>query len=302
MANDGQNIVKRIQYIAYMETYQRYLTGQCYLMGSLKPTLLDYLQSDLNDRLHFINQRSFHKSPSSTLANTVKVFNQNDLDKSRDNKDSRRIIIVQKPKSRPKIEPGTLTFNLWDQIAHIDLTGVFNLSSVGLRRGFKTSNMASTKEFNKKRIIKPEKRNIGMVFQDYALFPHMTVSKNIGYGITSRKDKNKRVEEVLKLVEMEDYAKRYPHELSGGQQQRIALARALAPEPSLLLMDEPFSSLDHDLQIKIREELRSIIKKAGITSVFVTHNRENCESISDEIIELENGKIKYSQSKTTSLN
>jgi iron(III) transport system ATP-binding protein len=156
--------------------------------------------------------------------------------------------------------------------------------------------------FNKKRIIKPEKRNIGMVFQDYALFPHMTVSKNIGYGITSRKDKNKRVKEVLKLVEMEDYAKRYPHELSGGQQQRIALARALAPEPSLLLMDEPFSSLDHDLQIKIREELRSIIKKAGITSVFVTHNRENCESISDEIIELENGKIKYNQSKTTSLN
>jgi len=159
MANDGQNIVKRIQYIAYMETYQRYLTGQCYLMGSLKPTLLDYLQSDLNDRLHFINQRSFHKSPSSTLANTVKVFNQNDLDKSRDNKDSRRIIIVQKPKSRPKIEPGTLTFNLWDQIAHIDLTGVFNLSSVGLRRGFKTSNMASTKEFNKKRIINQIRHN-----------------------------------------------------------------------------------------------------------------------------------------------
>lgn len=155
--------------------------------------------------------------------------------------------------------------------------------------------------FNNREIIQPENRNIGMVFQDYALFPHMTVEKNIGYGITSRKNKNKRIKEVLKLVEMEDFAKRYPHELSGGQQQRIALARALAPKPSLLLMDEPFSSLDHDLQIKIREELRSIIKKAGITSVFVTHNRENCESISDEIIELEKGKIKYNNHKITSI-
>lgn len=155
--------------------------------------------------------------------------------------------------------------------------------------------------FNNREIIQPENRNIGMVFQDYALFPHMTVEKNIGYGITSRKNKNKRIKEVLKLVEMEDFAKRYPHELSGGQQQRIALARALAPKPSLLLMDEPFSSLDHDLQIKIREELRSIIKKAGITSVFVTHNRENCECISDEIIELEKGKIKYNNHKITSI-
>ena len=81
--------------------------------------------------------------------------------------------------------------------------------------------------FNSREIIQPENRNIGMVFQDYALFPHMTVEKNIGYGITSRKNKNKRIKEVLKLVEMEDFAKRYPHELSGGQQQRIALARAL---------------------------------------------------------------------------
>lgn len=146
--------------------------------------------------------------------------------------------------------------------------------------------------FNESKMIQPENRNIGMVFQDYALFPHMTVEKNIGYGISSNKNKSKRIKDVLKLVEMEDYAKRYPHELSGGQQQRIALARALAPKPSLLLMDEPFSSLDYDLQIKIREELRSIIKKAGITSVFVTHNRENCESISDRIIELEQGEIK----------
>lgn len=145
--------------------------------------------------------------------------------------------------------------------------------------------------FNNNTLIKPDKRNIGMVFQDYALFPHMTIEKNIGYGLSSNENKKERIKEVLSLVEMESYKKRYPHELSGGQQQRIALARALAPKPSLLLMDEPFSSLDHDLQIKIREELRAIIKKAGITSVFVTHNRDNCESISDKIIELKSGKI-----------
>jgi len=154
--------------------------------------------------------------------------------------------------------------------------------------------------------LPPFQREINTVFQKYALFPHMNVFENVAFGLKIKKMKkniiDEKVKKILELVNLSGYENRLVTQLSGGQQQRIALARALAPEPSLLLMDEPFSSLDHDLQIKIREELRSIIKKAGITSVFVTHNRENCESISDEIIELENGKIKYSQSKTTSLN
>ncbi|MBH0230477.1 ABC transporter ATP-binding protein [Halobacillus yeomjeoni] len=142
-----------------------------------------------------------------------------------------------------------------------------------------------------RRFVLPEKRGIGMVFQDYALFPHMTVAENIQFGLKgySRKAKKQRVQEVLELINMTSYAKRYPHELSGGQQQRIALARALAPKPSLLLLDEPFSNLDADLQIKIRSELKDIIKKTGITSIFVTHDREDSKAIADRIITMRDG-------------
>ncbi|RCW77265.1 ABC transporter ATP-binding protein [Saliterribacillus persicus] len=141
------------------------------------------------------------------------------------------------------------------------------------------------------RFVLPEKRGIGMVFQDYALFPHMNVYDNIIFGLKKlpRKERKERADEVLELINMVDFKKRYPYELSGGQQQRIALARALAPQPSLLLLDEPFSNLDADLQIKIREELREIIKKAGITSIFVTHDREDANAIADRILRMEHG-------------
>jgi iron(III) transport system ATP-binding protein len=145
--------------------------------------------------------------------------------------------------------------------------------------------------FDQHHFLAPEKRNIGMVFQDYALFPHMSVERNIKYGLSKEVKKDKRVREVLALVNMQGYERRYPHELSGGQQQRIALARAIAPQPELLLLDEPFSSLDFDLQLKIREELKEILKQANMTTILVTHNRENCKSIADEIIELKNGEI-----------
>ncbi|MFC7063315.1 ABC transporter ATP-binding protein [Halobacillus seohaensis] len=139
--------------------------------------------------------------------------------------------------------------------------------------------------------VLPEKRGIGIVFQDYALFPHMTVSENIKFGLKGydRKARKKRIEEVLDLVNMMNFMKRYPHELSGGQQQRIALARALAPKPTLLLLDEPFSNLDADLQIKIRRELKDIIKKTGTTSIFVTHDHEDSHAIADRIITMRDG-------------
>jgi iron(III) transport system ATP-binding protein len=141
--------------------------------------------------------------------------------------------------------------------------------------------------------VLPEKRDIGMVFQDYALFPHMTVADNIGFGLKkmSGKQKKHRISEMLELVNLEEYAHRYPYELSGGQQQRVAIARAVAPEPSLLLLDEPFSNLDAHLQNKIREELNHIIRKTGITSIFVTHDMEDATSIADKIITLEKGEI-----------
>jgi len=146
---------------------------------------------------------------------------------------------------------------------------------------------------NDNTFIMPEKRGIGMVFQDYALFPHMTVAQNIKFGLknTSKNEKNKRLKEMLSLVSLEQYEERYPYELSGGQQQRVALARALAPEPKLLLLDEPFSNLDANLRIKIRRELKDIIKRAGTTSIFVTHDIEDARNISDKVVLIEEGIV-----------
>ena len=139
----------------------------------------------------------------------------------------------------------------------------------------------------------PEQRGLGMVFQDYALFPHLTVEKNIAFGLEkmSRSEKKSRVEKMLSLVNLDDLGKRYPHELSGGQQQRVALARALAPAPKLLLMDEPFSNLDAHLHDKIRNELEQIIRKAGITTIFVTHNKNDALESADQVIVMEKGLI-----------
>ncbi|WP_035166375.1 ABC transporter ATP-binding protein [Caloramator sp. ALD01] len=142
--------------------------------------------------------------------------------------------------------------------------------------------------FNKDIFIEPEKRGIGMVFQDYALFPHMTVEKNVLFGV-GNVDKNERkriLDEVLELVDMKEYKKRYPHELSGGQQQRIAIARALAPKPSLLLLDEPFSNLDAALRKRIRNEIKEILKKSNTTSIFVTHDIEDAKDVADRIVSL----------------
>lgn len=141
------------------------------------------------------------------------------------------------------------------------------------------------------KFVQPEKRKIGLVFQEYALFPHLTVLDNVLYGISKLKDKKKRAQEVLDLVGLEAMAKRYPHQLSGGQQQRVALARALAPEPSLLILDEPFSNLDTMLRTQLRDEVFDIIRKTGVTVLFVTHDTQDALSVADEILILQNGKV-----------
>ncbi|NDV21696.1 ABC transporter ATP-binding protein [Desulfovibrio sp. JC022] len=131
----------------------------------------------------------------------------------------------------------------------------------------------------------PEKRNIGMVFQDYALFPHLTVSENIGFGIEDlpSNEKTGRISELLKTVELDGTGAKYPHELSGGQQQRVALARALAPEPKLLLMDEPFSNLDVALRETLSTEIREILKARSITALMVTHNQNEAFAMADKV-------------------
>ncbi|MGE3538471.1 MAG: ABC transporter ATP-binding protein [Candidatus Tectimicrobiota bacterium] len=142
-------------------------------------------------------------------------------------------------------------------------------------------------------IVPPEQRNIGMVFQDYALFPHMTVSQNIQFGLSRWPAawRRARVHEMLALVGLEALARRYPHELSGGQQQRVALARALAPAPQLLLLDEPFSNLDVHLRQQLRDEVQTILVQAGITTVLVTHDQEEALSLADMLAVLEQGRL-----------
>ena len=139
----------------------------------------------------------------------------------------------------------------------------------------------------------PEQRSIGMVFQDYALFPHMSVQQNLEFGIRNKKKtmRQRKIADLLDLVGLQDCAARYPHELSGGQQQRIALARALAPEPELLLLDEPFSNLDVLFREKLTAEVRNILKFLEITTLLVTHNQHEAFSVADTVGVLFNGKM-----------
>jgi len=153
--------------------------------------------------------------------------------------------------------------------------------------------------------VAAEKRQTGMVFQDYALFPHLTVAENIAFGLKhevkksakgffARKDRSRierRVGEILELVGLVGFEQRYPHQLSGGQQQRISLARALAPQPALILLDEPLSNLDVQVRHRLRGEIRAILKAAGTSAIFVTHDREEALAISDKIAVMRQGKI-----------
>lgn len=147
--------------------------------------------------------------------------------------------------------------------------------------------------FDPKTFVEPQKRNIGFVFQNYALFPHMDIFENITFGIDKYKkeEKQKIVDGLLKLIEMEGYEKRYPHELSGGQQQRIALVRAMALNPELILLDEPFSSIDTMMKSSIQKQLLKILKGSHKTAIIVTHDPYEAMALSDKIIYLENGEV-----------
>lgn len=137
--------------------------------------------------------------------------------------------------------------------------------------------------------IPPEKRRLGMVFQDYALFPHLTVAENVAFGLKKQeKDAAKRLIELVGLTGLE---KRYPYQLSGGQQQRVALARALAPQPPLVLLDEPLSNLDVQVRLRLREEIRDILKATGTSAVFVTHDQEEALAIADLVAVMSKGKL-----------
>ncbi|CAN5896623.1 ABC transporter ATP-binding protein [soil metagenome] len=139
--------------------------------------------------------------------------------------------------------------------------------------------------------VPPESRRVGVVFQEHALFPHLTVAANVAFGLGRRRDRAARRHEVLELVRLGHLADRYPHELSGGEQQRVALARALAPGPALVLLDEPFSSLDTNLRAELRQQTAAVLRSAGTTAVFVTHDQTEALSIGGRVAVMRAGRI-----------
>ena len=141
--------------------------------------------------------------------------------------------------------------------------------------------------------VNPESRGVGMVFQDYSLFPHMSVEKNIAFGIQNlpKLEQQQCITELLKMIDLVGIEKKYPHQLSGGEQQRVALARALAPSPKLLLLDEPFSSLDKNHRDQLVAQVRHILKQTNTTSILVTHNIDEANTLSDKVGKIDNKRL-----------
>ena len=181
-------------------------------------------------------------------------------------------------------------------VSFLGTSGCGKTTTLRMIAGFETPSQG-TITINGKDVtnVPPNRRNVGMVFQSYALFPHMSVSDNIAFGLKIAKqpanDIKLRVAEMLQLIGLEQMGSRYPHQLSGGQQQRVALARAIAIKPQVLLLDEPLSALDAKIRVNLREEIRAIQKRLNITTIYVTHDQEEALSLSDRVVVMNAGNI-----------
>ncbi|NER79559.1 MAG: ABC transporter ATP-binding protein [Leptolyngbya sp. SIO1D8] len=206
--------------------------------------------------------------------------------------------------SAPAVDGVSLTLETGDLLGLLGPSGCGKTTLLRLIAGFEkpevgTIQLAGRPVCGEGNWVPPERRDVGVVFQDYALFPHLSVMDNVAFGLKSlarhRKFTTGHIrEETLKaiaLVGLTGYEKRFPHELSGGQQQRVALARAIAPRPSLILLDEPFSNLDVQVRLYLRQEVRDILKSVGTSGVFVTHDQEEALSISDRLAVMRNGCV-----------
>jgi iron(III) transport system ATP-binding protein len=196
----------------------------------------------------------------------------------------------------PVIDDLTLCVDQGEFVALLGPSGCGKTSTLRLIAGFERPDdgiieVAGRLVAGPSHFVPPEHRRVGMVFQEYALFPHLNVEKNIGYGLAADRFRDYRVNEVLELVGLSGLGKRMPNELSGGQQQRVALARALAPKPDVVLLDEPFSNLDAGLRVRLREEVRDILRHAGATAIFVTHDQEEALSLADRVAVMKAGKV-----------
>lgn len=194
------------------------------------------------------------------------------------------------------VEDFNLSVEQSEFISFLGPSGCGKTTTLRMVAGFELpTSGAITLNGNDLTFVPPNKRNVGMVFQSYALFPNMTVAQNVGYGLKiagkQKSDIEQRVVEMLALIHMDQYAARYPYQLSGGQQQRVALARALAIKPEVLLLDEPLSALDAKIRVELRQEIRRIQKQLGITTIYVTHDQEEALSLSDRIVVMSHGKM-----------
>ncbi len=194
------------------------------------------------------------------------------------------------------VEDFSLAAEKGEFISFLGPSGCGKTTTLRMIAGFEQPTSGSIKLDDKEITdVPPNRRNVGMVFQSYALFPNMTVAKNVAFGLSIRKRPSdqiaKRVGELLELVNLPDKGNRYPYQLSGGQQQRVALARALAYEPTVLLLDEPLSALDAKIRVALRVEIRSIQRQLGITTVYVTHDQEEALSLSDRVVVMSEGRM-----------
>jgi iron(III) transport system ATP-binding protein len=195
----------------------------------------------------------------------------------------------------PAIQQMTLSLPQGDLLSVLGPSGCGKTTLLRLIAGFERPDsgaieIADRLVAGKGHWIPPEARNVGLVFQDFALFPHLTGAQNIKFGLRGSQSGN-RVKELITLVGLSGFEDRYPHQLSGGQQQRVALARALAPSPALILLDEPLSSLDVQVRLHLREEIRRVLKETGISAIFVTHDQEEALAISDRVAVLSEGRL-----------
>ena len=202
------------------------------------------------------------------------------------------------PDRPPAVDALTLTVEQGEILALLGPSGCGKTTTLRLIAGFEVPDSGRVAIRGETmagpgRWVPPEQRGVGVVFQEYALFPHLTVAENVSFGLhrLPRSARQERVGQILELVGLEGFARRYPHELSGGQQQRVAVARALAPAPALLLLDEPFSNLDADLRTQMRDEVEKILRNTGTTGIFVTHDQEEAFTLADRVGVLNRGRL-----------
>lgn len=202
------------------------------------------------------------------------------------------------PRDLPALDALTLKAESGEIIAFLGPSGSGKTTALRLIAGFERPDAGMIEigakiMVNHKTFVPPEARGVGMVFQEYALFPHLTVEENLAFGLRNldARTRAQRVAGMLETVGLTPFAGRYPHELSGGQQQRVALARALAPRPSVLLLDEPFSNLDADLMAQMHNEVYTILRELGTTALFVTHDQEEAFMIADRVGILNQGRL-----------